>query len=246
MGARLRLAEKGPNARAMTNADGRFPARSARRGLRRDRPIAAADWPIRCGVAASPDRSFIHFAAFSAAQGPQCGTELPLTQRGWRTNKFLMAEFRTSCSCGQAGAILSVAPRVRFRCHCTKCQSVYRAPFGDGLVSLRNQAKPIDPDKIEWIHTIRFSPLSRGLCKACGDPVLAHLYGIFSIVPARTAIGLEIPSVDCDIYYSTRAEDQNDDVPKHFGALKTYLGLTVPFLRVLSSPGLPIKEIQTE
>ena len=165
-----------------------------------------------------------------------------MTLRRRKTHTDQMKGQFTTCRCGQSGAVVSVMPRVRFRCHCTKCQSVYKAPFGDGLVFRRSQARPIDPNTIRWIHTIRVSPLSRGLCKACGDPVLAHLYGIFSIVPARTAAGLELPPVDCDIYYGTRAEDQYDDVPKYFGALKTYLGLTVPFLRVLSSPGRPIEE----
>lgn len=148
-----------------------------------------------------------------------------------------MGDVQTTCGCGHAGAVVSVQPRVRFRCHCTKCQAVYKAAFGDGLVFRRGQAWPIDPHRIRWIRTIRASPLLRGLCGACGDPVIAHLYGIFAIVPARTAEGLARPPVDCDIYYGSRVQDLHDDVPKYSRAWDTYAGLTGPFMRVLAAPG---------
>ena len=151
-----------------------------------------------------------------------------------------MKKFTTQCSCGQAGAEIRVTPRVRFRCHCTKCQSVYRAPFADALVFRRGQVKPIDASKITWIRTMRPSPLSRGLCSACRDPVIAHLYGALSIIPARTANGLEIPSVGYDVYYGTRVEDLDDGVPKYASALRSYLGLALPFTRVITAPGRAI------
>lgn len=136
--------------------------------------------------------------------------------------------------------MVSAAPRVRFRCHCTKCQSVYQASFGEGVVLRRGQARPIDPDRIKWIRTIRGAPLSRGLCRACGDPVIAHLYGVFVVIPARTAPALEQPPVDCDVCNGTRVADQDDDAPKYHGLLGTYAGPALPLLRVLLSPGRPV------
>ncbi|MBO9410457.1 MULTISPECIES: GFA family protein [unclassified Ruegeria] len=148
-----------------------------------------------------------------------------------------MTQIQTSCSCGQTQVIVKAAPRVRFRCHCTKCQSVYQAPYADALLLRRGQARLADPSTIKWIHTKSPSPLSRGLCKSCGDPMLAYLFGALSVVPARTAQQMELPPVDCDIYYGTRVEDQLDDVPKYSGAVSTYLGLTLPLTRVLALPG---------
>lgn len=155
-----------------------------------------------------------------------------------------MNQITTSCSCGQSGTTVTAAPRVRFRCHCTKCQAVYKAPYADALLLRRGQVKPIDPSKIKWVRTLNPSPLSRGLCSACEEPVIAHLYGALSVLPAPTAKAMDLPPVDCDIYYATRVEDQNDDVPKYSGLVTTYLGLTLPITRVLTLPGKTITPSQ--
>lgn len=151
-----------------------------------------------------------------------------------------MTDFKISCSCGEAGVVVTAAPRERFRCHCTKCQSVYRAPYADALLFRRGQVKPVDPRKIEWIRTKSPSPLSRGLCRACGEPVLAQLYGVLSILPAKIASEMALPAVGCDIYYGTRVADVAEDTPKYEGAVATYLGLTLPITRVLALPGQAI------
>ncbi len=148
-----------------------------------------------------------------------------------------MKKIATSCDCGKAHARFSVMPKVRFRCHCTKCQGVYKSPYADALVFRRGQVQIADKDQIKWVHTMRPSPLIRGLCKTCDAPVLAHFLGALSIVPALSVSELELPAVDCDIYYRTRTKDLNDDVPKYEGVLATYAGLTMPFLGVLLSPG---------
>jgi hypothetical protein len=57
------------------------------------------------------------------------------------------------------------------------------------------------------------------------------------MVPVLSVHELELPAVDCDIYYRTRTKDLGDDVPKYEGGLATYAGLTMPFLGVLLSPG---------
>ena len=151
--------------------------------------------------------------------------------------KFGMKKITTSCDCGKANARFSVMPKVRFRCHCTKCQSVYKSAYADALVFRRGQVQIADKEQIKWIRTARPSPLIRGLCKTCDEPVLAHFYGALSMVPARSVSELELPPIDCDVYYRTRSGDINDGVPKYEGALATYAGLTMPFLGVLLSSG---------
>ncbi len=148
-----------------------------------------------------------------------------------------MKTVTTKCSCGKAGTVVSVSPRTRFRCHCTKCQSVYKSAYADALVFRRGQVQLIDYEAIDWIRTMKPSPLIRGLCRSCEQPVLAHLYGVFSIVPSRTASDLDLPQIECDVFYGTRAADLNDEVPKYVNALTTYMGLTVPFTKVLLMPG---------
>lgn len=126
---------------------------------------------------------------------------------------------------------------MRFRCHCTKCQEVYQAPFSDGLVFRRGQVSLIDPGSVKWIKTLRPSPLYRGICASCDRPVLAHLYGLLSIVPAHTVHDLELPEVSRDLYYGTRVADLDDGLPKHETALSTYLGCAFPFTGVLMARG---------
>ncbi len=150
---------------------------------------------------------------------------------------FSMTEIETRCDCGQANALFSVKPRARFRCHCTKCQSVYNSAYADALVFRRGPVRIADKDKIKCVQTARPSPLIRGLCKTCDGPVLAHFSGALSMVPALSVSGLELPPANCDIYYRTRTKDINDVVPKYEGALTTYAGLTMPFLGVLLSSG---------
>lgn len=137
---------------------------------------------------------------------------------------------------------ISVAPRMRFRCHCTKCQAVYQDAYSDALVFRRGQVRPVDPDRVKWIRTMRPSPLIRGLCKSCEQPVLAHLYGALSIVPTATVSGIEPPPVSRDLYYRTRVADIEDGIPKYESALATYVGCTLPFAGVLLSPGRRLEE----
>lgn len=153
-----------------------------------------------------------------------------------------MTKITINCGCGQAGTVVSVSPRVRFRCHCTKCQTVYKSAYADALVFRRGQVRAADPDKIKWIRTMRPSPLIRGLCCSCDQPVLSHLYGALSIIPAQTATELELPPIDCDIYYRTRTEDLNDNIPKSDGVLAAYIALAIPFVRVLASPGRSVEQ----
>ncbi|WP_353890416.1 GFA family protein [uncultured Aliiroseovarius sp.] len=152
-----------------------------------------------------------------------------------------MTDFETRCKCGQTTARFSIKPRARFRCHCTKCQSVYKSSYADALVFRRGQVRIDDSDKIKWVHTKRPSPLIRGLCKTCDAPVLAHFFGALSMVPALSVSGLELPPVNCDIYYRTRTKDIDDDVPKYAGAMATYAGLTMPFLGVLLATGRSVR-----
>lgn len=94
----------------------------------------------------------------------------------------------------------------------------------------------INKGQIKWVRTMRPSPLIRGLCKSCQQPVMGYLYGAISIIPANSTEDIDLPPVACDIYYRTRQADLQDDVPKYESALATYAGLTLPFLGVLFSP----------
>lgn len=59
-------------------------------------------------------------------------------------------------------------------------------------------------------------------------------------MPARTLPEKLLPPVSKDIYYDTRISEILDDVPKSSGLIAAYGGLTIPFLKVLFSPGRPL------
>lgn len=148
-----------------------------------------------------------------------------------------MNKIVTDCGCGHAQAVITVLPKLRFRCHCTRCQSIYKAPFADALAFRRGQARLIDPTTVFWKRAMRPSPLNRGLCRSCGRPVLAHLYGAVSIVPTLTLSGVELPPVSYEVYYNTRFAKLDDSVPKHGNVLSSYIACTPSFVGVLLSPG---------
>lgn len=143
------------------------------------------------------------------------------------------------CGCGKAAVTVTTMPSARFRCHCTICQKVYASSFSDVLVFRRSQLKPVDRDQIKWTRTKSVSPLRRGLCIHCNEPVLAHFYGILAFMPARALPEKSLPKVSMDIYYDTRVSDVLDEVPKSSGLISAYAGLTIPFLKVLLTPGRP-------
>ncbi len=145
-----------------------------------------------------------------------------------------------TCGCGRATVTVKAVPSMRFRCHCTICQNIYASNFSDVIVFRRGQVKPADRDQIKWTRTKPVTPLRRGLCVHCNEPVLAHFYGILAFMPARTLPEKLLPPVSKDIYYDTRISEILDDVPKSSGLIAAYGGLTIPFLKVLFSPGRPL------
>ncbi len=151
-----------------------------------------------------------------------------------------MKNARAICGCGKAETAVTAMPSARFRCHCKICQNVYAAAFSDVLVFRRGQVKPVDRDQIKWTRTKSVTPLRRGLCIHCNEPVLAHFYGILAFMPARALPEMSLPEVSMDIYYDTRISDVLDDVPKSSGLFAAYAGLTIPFLKVLLTQGRPM------
>ena len=148
-----------------------------------------------------------------------------------------MEKVRAHCNCGKAGVTLSAMPSTRFRCHCTICQKVYGSGFSDVVVFRRGQVKPSDPSQIKWTHSKKITPLARGLCIHCNEPVLAYFYGILAFMPARLLPEISLPEVSRDIYYETRISDVLDEVPKSSGLIAAYAGLSIPFLKVMLNRG---------
>ena len=131
-----------------------------------------------------------------------------------------MAIVQGDCSCGKSRFTLSRIPSRRFLCHCTICQSVYRRPFADVLITNARTAE-VSPESALGIHRLNGSKsIDRGICEHCNEPTIGFMKlmpGVeFAFVPAHTLKqASDLPSPAMHIFYETRAADVADDLPKH-------------------------------
>lgn len=145
------------------------------------------------------------------------------------------------CPCGESRFRIKKAPTRRFLCHCTICQKVYGKPFADVTVMSARQIVVETPASIEYAKYKSGQALDRGICKACGHPVIGFLSAMpavkFAFFPCAniTDRGL-VPQAEMHIFYHERAADVTDALPKIEGdslsmrrstglVLKGFLGL---------------------
>ena len=133
-----------------------------------------------------------------------------------------MDRVNCSCSCGGARFVVSGVPLGRFRCHCTICQSVYKAPFADAIVF---SARYVPRDSVEHVRFERLRPppaVQRGRCRSCGQPVVAYMNVVpgftLAFVPvARYPRDGRLPEPAFHVHYDSRAADVDDGLPKYSG-----------------------------
>jgi len=141
-----------------------------------------------------------------------------------------------TCSCGAARAVVTGRPLGRFRCHCTICQSVYRAPYADATVLW---ARDVPRERVAHVRfgTHRRPPAAhRGVCPDCGDVVVAYMTPApllrLAFVPvARYPREFVPPEPALDIFYDARAADLDDDVPRYPGYWPSQLAVLRLVLR---------------
>ena len=140
-----------------------------------------------------------------------------------------------NCSCGRSRFTLSRIPTRRFLCHCTICQTVYKQPFADALITNARTVE-VSPDSALGIHRLNGSKsIDRGICEQCNEPTIGFMKlmpGVeLAFVPAHTlkqACGLPSPAMH--IYYEARAADIADDLPKHETAGQSMAACLWPFI----------------
>lgn len=135
-----------------------------------------------------------------------------------------------SCSCGKSSFTITGHPFARFVCHCTDCQSVYRAPFGDTTMIWAKHVK------LEKTHNINFKTyfkppvLTRGTCASCGLPIVGFMYIApftkIAFIPNQNfpeSYALSDPSLH--IFYNSRTADMDDLLPKYNGYWRSELAM---------------------
>ena len=146
-----------------------------------------------------------------------------------------MVGLHGQCSCGQSRFALSRAPTRRFLCHCTICQSVYKAPYADAMIT--NAATvAIDPQsRLAFHHLNGSKSIDRGICESCGTPTIAFMRlapGIrLGFVPSGTIAGQAgLPDPAMHIFYESRSTDVADSLPKYDTPARSMRACLWPFV----------------
>lgn len=132
------------------------------------------------------------------------------------------------CECG-AVRLTVHGWLARFYCHCSICQRLNRAPYGDPVFLWRQHVEVEDPSQLAW-KRYRRTPinLNRGTCRTCDTLVLEHL----AASPISVVVGSawddqeQLPESQGHIFYESRVEDAHDDLPKRSGYLSSQLQVT--------------------
>ena len=139
-----------------------------------------------------------------------------------------------SCPCGETLFSVTGSPAIRFKCHCTICQAVYKKPYADVVaVKVSQVIKPLSP-KIGF-KKYRVPPaLQRGTCPSCDNPVVAFLpvapfFGLAFAPAVNFPEELKLPTVSMHTFYHRRVADIEDDLPKIQGYWSSQLAVTSRF-----------------
>lgn len=136
-----------------------------------------------------------------------------------------------ACSCGTVKLQVKKPPLVRFNCHCTICQSVYKKPFADAVVLRRKDVVVEDMAKINFKKHRPPPNLDRGICPSCEKPAV----GFMKLGPGMDMCFLpshmfenadDLPPTDLHIFYKFRSADVEDSLPKYQTYLTSNLGFT--------------------
>ena len=128
------------------------------------------------------------------------------------------------CECEQSRVSVARPPMLRFHCHCTICQNLYKRPFSDVTVMWAKDAKLTQGEQVEfkrpgWL-------LKRGVCKQCQQPIFATMTlfpGVkLAFIPAnRYDNKAALPNAKAHIFYHRRQSEMNDGIAKVAGFIKS-------------------------
>ena len=127
-----------------------------------------------------------------------------------------------ACTCGESTFQVKNKPKVRFSCHCTICQSLYKQAFANFTVVPAKDVVLDNAQKIKF-SKYRLPPaLNRGVCASCGKPTIAFLHIApllkLAFIPSNTfSDQASLPATGGHIFYHSRAQDVVDQLPKISG-----------------------------
>jgi hypothetical protein len=140
-----------------------------------------------------------------------------------------VSEIPCQCECGQTQLRLAKSPMLRFHCHCTICQNLYKRSFSDVTVMWAKNAKIIEGGHIEYRRPGLL--LKRGVCTQCEEPILAYMTlfpGVkLAFVPGnRYQDSAVLPKASAHIFFHRSETQMDDGIAKYKGFIKSELVIT--------------------
>jgi hypothetical protein len=140
-----------------------------------------------------------------------------------------VSDIPCQCECGQTRLHLAKPPMLRFHCHCTICQALYKRPFSDVTVMWAKNAKLTAGESIEYRRPGLL--LKRGVCTQCEEPILAYMTlfpGVrLAFVPGNRYQGPSVlPEPSAHIFFHRSKAPMDDGIAKYKGFIKSELVIT--------------------
>jgi hypothetical protein len=134
------------------------------------------------------------------------------------------------CECGQTQVRVVKPPMLRFHCHCTICQDLYKQPFSDVTVMWQKDAKLTQGENIEYRRPGLL--LKRGVCTQCEQPIFATMTLLPSLlkwpgvrlafVPANRYDDQSVlPKPSAHIFFHRSETQIEDGITKYKGFIKS-------------------------
>ena len=136
-----------------------------------------------------------------------------------------------ACSCGQAQFQVQGKALARFLCHCTICQSLYKAPFADVTALWGSSVSVSAPQSVSYRRYRPPPALQRGTCVQCGEPVVSYMrlapFVRLAFVPTRNLKSVDgLPGPAAHVFYDRRLADAQDGLRSYSGYLPSELAVT--------------------
>ncbi len=136
-----------------------------------------------------------------------------------------------TCPCGESTFVIKSKPLIRFYCHCTICQSLYKKPFVDVSALWAGNVELPENHNLHF-GKYRLPPaLSRGICKSCSSPVVGFLrlapFVRLAFFPSRSVEDeSSLRDSQGHIFYHRCLAESGDALPKFSGYWKSELAVT--------------------
>ena len=134
-----------------------------------------------------------------------------------------------SCPCGHSSFEISAAPRMRFFCHCTICQTLYKKAFADVTLLPWEHVQLAEQNTLDFGKYRSFPAINRGTCEECKAPVMAYAGNgksrLAFIAAANYSNQDVLPDPQLHIFYHSAAQPVDDELPKYKGYIRSQLAV---------------------